>query len=308
MHRRHFLNVGSQALLISTLAPSEFILDSLGSAPLRVVILHTNDLHSRIDPIGMDGSQYQGMGGAERRAELIKHIRNQTEHVLVLDSGDILQGTAYFNRFKGELEFRLMDEMGYDASTLGNHDFDAGIDQLARLAKRARFAMLNCNYDVSETPLLGVTQRFVVVQKGEIKIGITGVGIDPEGLIPPTSVGRLRYGDPVYYADQVARHLREGEKCHLVICLSHLGYRYGDDRVSDVVLAEKSSHIDMILGGHTHTFLPRPDIRINAAGRRVVINQVGWAGVVLGKLDLLFEKRSKQIQITSDNQFVRASG
>jgi 5'-nucleotidase len=253
----------------------------------------------------MDGSRWQGLGGAERRAEYIASIRKRHEHVLLFDSGDIFQGTPYFNFYKGELELKLMDEMAYDATTIGNHDFDAGIDQLARLAKRTSFPFLNCNYDISQTPLLGITQPYATLEKAGIKIGITGVGINPIGLVPADFLGKVGYIDPVSPADQIAKRLKEEEFCDIVICLSHLGYQYKSDQVSDIILAEKSNYIDIILGGHTHTFMPAPVEVFNQSGRRVIINQVGWAGVMIGRLDLEFGKNRKGILTTSKNQFLR---
>lgn len=257
----------------------------------RLVILHTNDVHSRIDPFPEDGSRNAGMGGAARRAALIDKIRSENEHVLLLDSGDIFQGTPYFNFYLGEVEIKLMSAMKYDAATMGNHDFDAGLDNFEKqMREHGTFPIVISNYDFSDTIMHDKHVPWKVFQKGNIKIGVTGVGIELDGLVPQSLYGHTRYLDPVMTATQQADILRNDEKCDLVICLSHLGYKYGHTKVSDIVLAQNSRNIDIILGGHTHTFMDKPDNYRNKDGKPVIIHQVGWAGIRLGKIDLTFEK------------------
>ena len=260
---------------------------------VKLTILHTNDVHSRIDPFPMDGSRNEGQGGAVRREALIRKIRQEEEHVLLLDSGDIWQGTPYFNVFGGELEFKLMSRMQYDAATLGNHDFDAGVDGLHKQLPHANFPFLTCNYDFSNTLLHKSTRPFLVLKKGPLKIGIFGLGIELKGLVPAALYGETRYLDPIKAANETATQLKQGRGCHYVICLSHLGYKYDGAKVSDIVLAENSQHIDLILGGHTHTFMNEPHIVKNKSGKPVYINQAGWAGLVLGRLDIFFERNGK---------------
>lgn len=254
-----------------------------------LTVLHTNDWHSRIEAFPMDGSSAQGLGGAAARVALIEKIRKESEHVILLDAGDIFQGTPYFNFFGGELEYKLMSKMGYDAVTLGNHDFDNGIEGIIKQLPHASFDFINCNYDVSQTPLAQHIKPYKVITKGGIKIGILGVGIELNGLVPEANYKGIIYNDPVTAANKVAALLKNDKKCDLIICLSHLGYKYGGDKISDVKLAEQSENIDLIIGGHTHTFLPQPDRLKNKVGKEVMVNQVGWAGINLGRIDYTFE-------------------
>lgn len=260
-----------------------------------ITILHTNDQHSRIDPFPMDGGRLQGQGGAARRAALIEKIRKEREHVLLFDSGDIFQGTPYFNLYKGEPEIKLMTAMGYDAATIGNHDFDGGIDNLALQMSKAGFPMLNANYDVSATPLKSLVKPYQIFKKGGIKVGVFGLGIELKGLVPEALYAGTVYNDPVQAANQWARFLKEEEKCHYVVVLSHLGYRYKEDKISDIELAKQTKNIDLILGGHTHTFLDKPTQVMNLDQQPVFINQVGWAGVVLGRLEIHFDHIKNRI-------------
>lgn len=261
--------------------------------PYKLTILHTNDTHSRLDPFPMDGGRNQGLGGIAARAGLISKIREEEEQVLLLDAGDIFQGTPYFNLYKGEPEIKAMTGMGYDACTIGNHDFDAGMENLAsQLRNHAKFPMLVANYDFTGTPMEYKTKPYQVFKKGKLKIGVLGVSIEGRGLIPDTLFGATRYLDPVQKANETADILKKQEGCDFVICLSHLGYKYKDNTVSDVVLAAESENIDLIIGGHTHTFLDKPEEYKNKKGETVIVNQVGFAGIILGRLDFEFSKFS----------------
>ncbi len=258
----------------------------------KISILHTNDVHSRIEPFP-DG-RHKGLGGVARRADIIRKIRKAEEHVLLLDAGDIFQGTPYFNFFEGELDYKIMDKLKYDVATIGNHDFDAGMDVLKKRLKGANFPMVNTNYNFDGTVLDGVTKPYHIIQKGAIKVGVFGVGVELDGLVPPDLFGKTRYKDPIAAAAKTAHQLKRKEKCNFVICLSHLGYEYESDKVSDKILAQKTANIDLILGGHTHTFLEAPVAYTNAEGKEVWVNQVGWAGIWLGRLDIYFQKLSKK--------------
>ena len=287
MKRRQFVSksiVGS--LLVGTGKLSASALES--EEVVKLTILHTNDVHSRIDPFPDDGSRNGGKGGAARRARLIKDIRTVESNVMLLDAGDIFQGTPYFNVFKGELEFKLMTAMGYDAATIGNHDFDAGIDGLLAQLPNANFPLINCNYDVSNTALKDNVLPYKIFQKGPLKIGVLGVGIALEGLVPAELYGDTIYTDPISAANQTAAQLKE-QGCAFIICLSHLGFKYKGDKVDDISLARQTEDIDLIIGGHTHTFLDEPVIQGNKKGDAVIINQVGWAGIMLGRVDVYFE-------------------
>ena len=254
----------------------------------KLVVLHTNDMHSRIDPFPADHPKYPDLGGMARRAAAIKAIREQEEHVLLLDAGDIFQGTPYFNIYGGELEFKLMSQMGYDAATMGNHDFDNGLEGFAKMLPEANFPFVCSNYDFSDTILNGKTVPYKVLKKGGLSIGIIGLGVELEGLVDSRSFGKTRYLDPVKMANKYAAELKTTHRCDLVICLSHLGYQYNSNKISDLTMAPQTEHIDLIIGGHTHSFLEKPVSLKNLAGKKVIINQVGWAGVNLGRIDFIF--------------------
>ena len=272
----------------------------------RLVILHTDDTHSRIEPFPDDGSRNAGLGGAARRAAMIQKIRDENEHVLLFDSGDIFQGTPYFNFFGGEIEIRLMSEMGYDATTMGNHDFDGGLENFEKhMREQGNFPLIISNYDFSDTVLHNKYVTRKTFQKGDIKVGVTGVGIELNGLVSSHLYGPTQYLDPIKHASEQAAILKHDEKCDLVICLSHLGYKYDRPKVSDIDLAKNSNDIDLILGGHTHTFMDSPDTHRNMQGNPVIIHQVGWAGMRLGKIDVTFEKNKKNKCVTCDGIWVK---
>ncbi|MFT5724967.1 MAG: 5'-nucleotidase [Bacteroidia bacterium] len=289
MNRRDFLISGSKAALGVALAGSPLI--SVGRNRSRLSVLFTNDWHSRIEPFAMDGGKYQGLGGASKRAALIESIRRKEKQTLLLDAGDIFQGTPYFNFFGGKLEFELMSAMKYDAATLGNHDFDNGIDGLIRHLPHAKFPFLNCNYDFTDTKLNDVVEPYKIFVKGGTRIGVLGIGIELDGLVSKKLYGNIKYRDPIEHANSTAAFLKNKKKCDLVICLSHLGFEYKTDKVSDLTFAKESNDIDLILGGHTHTFLQLPVEVINNQGEVVNIMQTGWAGINLGKID--YEAHSK---------------
>ncbi|MDQ3017481.1 MAG: metallophosphoesterase [Bacteroidota bacterium] len=272
----------------------------------KLVILHTNDVHSRVEPFPDDGSKNAGLGGAARRAAIIDKIRADNEHVLLFDSGDIFQGTPYFNFFLGEIDIKLMSQMKYDATTMGNHDFDAGLENFEKqMREHGSFPLIISNYDFSDTILHDKYSSRKIFQRGNIKIGVTGVGIEMNGLVSSNLYGATRYLDPIKHATAEAQILKHDEKCDLVICLSHLGYKYDKVKVSDIHLAEQSDAIDIILGGHTHTFLDQPDIRKNKSGAPVIINQVGWAGMRLGKIEVTFERNNKNKCVSCDGIWVK---
>lgn len=292
-NRRSFLRTVSASGLLVTVGnfPLYAFTDDIDF--VKLTVLHTNDVHSRVDPFPMDGGRNEGKGGVAKRAALISKIRTAEEHVLLLDAGDIFQGTPYFNFYGGELEMKLMSEMKYDAATIGNHDFDGGMDGLLKQMPHANFPLLNVNYDFSDTVLDKKIEAYKIFNKGGIKIGVFGVGIELDGLVPKKLYGNTIYNDPLTSANNTAKLLKHELDCDYVICLSHLGFKYENSKISDHTLAASSSDIDLILGGHTHTFL-REAIKLpNALGRDVIVNQVGWAGIVLGRLDIVFERNRK---------------
>jgi len=261
----------------------------------QITILHTNDVHSYIDPFPANHPKNPNKGGVARRAAVIKMIREENPNVLLVDAGDIFQGTPYFNYYGGELEFKLMNLMEYDVATIGNHDFDNGIDGLMTQLKKADFEMVSANYDLKNTVLDGLVSPYTLKIVDGVKIGIFGLGIALQGLVDVRNSKETKYLDPVEIATDTARLLRQEKKCDLVICLSHLGFNYPDDatKISDMLLAQKTENIDLIIGGHTHTFLDKPVVVSNRAGKKVLINQVGCYGLNLGRIDFY---------LTNDNQ------
>ncbi|MFD2786539.1 bifunctional metallophosphatase/5'-nucleotidase [Hymenobacter rubripertinctus] len=291
MNRREFLKyTGLGVASLGVLGAGAVPAAAADSKPVRLTILHTNDMHSRIEPFPENAAQWAGMGGMARRAALIEQVRRQESNVLLLDSGDIWQGTPYFNFFQGELEYKLMSQMAYDASTLGNHDFDNGLEGLQKQLPHATFPFLIANYDFTDTLLAGKFQPYKVFEKQGIRVGVFGLGIEMAGLVADKNFGATKYLDPVAAANAMVAKLRGAEKCDLVICLSHLGYKYESAKIDDRKLAAQVSGIDLILGGHTHTFLEAPDSVASPNGQATLINQVGWSGINLGRLDYSFER------------------
>jgi 5'-nucleotidase len=261
----------------------------------KITILHTNDVHSHIDPFPVDHPRNPNMGGAARRAAIIENIRKEEEHVLLLDAGDIFQGTPYFNYYGGELEFKLMSMMQYDLATIGNHDFDNGIEGLYAQLPHAQFEFVSANYDFKNTVLNSHVKPYKIFNKGGIKIGVFGLGIELEGLVDKKAYKETVYLNPIEVAQDMARILKHNKKCDLVICLSHLGFSYKNEpnKVSDLDLAKKTKNIDLIIGGHTHTFLDKPVIEKNIEGKEVMINQVGCYGINLGRVDFYLSDDAK---------------
>ena len=289
INRRLFLRTGGIAA--ASLALSSYAMDAMADGELKeLTILHTNDVHSRIEPFPMDGSRNQGLGGVARRAGLIKKIRAKQNNLLLLDAGDIFQGTPYFNLFGGELEIRLMSDMQYDASTMGNHDFDNGIEGFYKQLPNANFPILMANYDLSNTIMHKSTLPYKIFNKNGIKVGVFGLGIELDGLVDKKNYLETIYLDPVKKGNETAALLKHDYACDLVICLSHLGYSYKENKVSDQVLAKNTRNIDLIIGGHTHTFMSQPEDVKNLDGGITTINQVGWAGINLGRIDYYFQK------------------
>ena len=281
--RRKFLKKSGYGFLSLSLLPQ---IAFAQKKEVKITILHTNDMHSHIHPFKT--GRNKGMGGMAQRAALVKAIRNQEKHVLLLDAGDIFQGTPYFNFYGGELEFKLMSAMKYDAATLGNHDFDNGLKGLKEQLNHAKFPFLIANYNFTNTILEGNFKPYKIFNKGGIKIGIFGIGIELDGLVPKNLYEKTIYEDPIKKANYYASLLKKKEKCNLVICLSHLGLKYKSNKISDIKLAAKTQYIDLIIGGHTHTFLKKTCKHTKYEKKEVLINQVGWGGINLGKIDFHF--------------------
>ena len=268
----------------------------------HLCIMHTNDVHSHIEPFPLNHKKYPGMGGAAKRAKLITKIRSEVTHTLLLDAGDMFQGTPYFNYYGGEIEFKLMNAMKYDAATIGNHDFDNGIDGLAKQAKNANFKLLSANYNFDQTPMKGLTKPYYIFNKGKFKIGVFGLGIELNGLVDPKMYGKTVYNDPIKIAKKLSDYLKNTKGCNLIICLSHLGLKYSTNKVSDLVLAEQCSEVDIVLGGHTHSFLEKP-IKIESnTGKFTYVTQVGWAGINLGRVDVYIKNNVKSLKVNAVSQ------
>ena len=310
MNRKEFLKTVGGGTLALSLAPNlvfasqKSILDK--NSAYKLTVLHTNDQHSRIEPFDSSYSRNPNQGGFARRATLIQQIRNQEKNVLLLDAGDIFQGTPYFNFYGGELEFKLMSMMGYDAATMGNHDFDNGLEGFLKALPNAKFPFITSNYDFSNTILDGKTEKYKIFKKDGIKVGLFGVGIELDGLVGKKQYQETKYLNPVEIAQHYADFLRKEKGCDLVICLSHIGFDYRDDadKISDKKLAAQTDNIDLILGGHTHTFLPEPQSFTNKSGKNVLVNQVGWAGLLLGRIDFYFDKNKSLQNISWNNQVI----
>ena len=267
------------------------------SSHKNITILHTNDVHSHVEPFSKDHSEFPNKGGFERRATLISEIRRQNPNTLLFDAGDIFQGTPYFNFYGGEIEFKLMSMLGYDAITIGNHDFDNGIDGLDKQLPNAKFDIISSNYDFKNTILESKVSDYKIYNKSGIKIGVFGLGIELEGLVSKELYKETKYLDPIDIANDTAKKLKETKNCDIVICLSHLGYKYEKfpNKVSDLNLAKSTKNIDLIIGGHTHTFMNKPVVVKNNAGNDVLINQVGCFGLYLGRIDFSFDSDNNKI-------------
>jgi 5'-nucleotidase len=263
----------------------------------QLTILHTNDVHSHIDPFPADHPKNPNMGGVVKRAVLIEKIRQENPNVLLLDAGDSFQGTPYFNYYGGELEFKLMSKMGYEATTIGNHEFDNGIDGLAAQMPHANFEILSSNYDFKNTVMHPFVKPYKVFHKNGIKVGVFGLGVELAGLVDKKMYKETVYNNPVEIATDMVKKLKTEEKCDLIICLSHLGYAYKNDpsKICDTKLATLTRDIDLIIGGHTHTFLDKPTILKNLDNKDVLVNQVGCYGINLGRIDFYFDTDSSVI-------------
>lgn len=292
MKRREFIKstaAGTTLLGLGGLSLSSFT----SVETKKITILHTNDTHSQIDPFPANHPKNPSMGGVARRAAIVEQIRKSEENVLLLDAGDIFQGTPYFNYYGGELEFKLMSMMKYDLATIGNHDFDNGVNGLFAQLPHASFEFVSSNYDFKNTVMDTHVKPYKVFKKAGLKIGVFGLGIELKGLVDKNLYKETVYNNPIEVATDITKQLKDVEKCDLVICLSHLGFEYKNDaeKPSDIMLARKTKDIDLIIGGHTHTFLDKPVVEKNLDGKEVIVNQVGAYGVNLGRIDFYFDNK-----------------
>lgn len=298
MKRRKFIKTGAIASSLLTFGSYGLYSCTNSISTKKITILHTNDTHSHIDVFPADDGKYPNLGGISRRATLIDEIRKENPNTLLLDAGDIFQGTPYFNYYGGELEFKLMSKLKYDATTIGNHDFDNGIEGLYKQLPHANFDFISANYDFTNTIMESKTLPHKVFIKDDIKIGVFGLGVELKGLVDPKLYKETTYLNPIEIAQDQTRILKEKLNCDLVICLSHLGYNYHNNpnKVSDLILAKQTKHIDLIIGGHTHTFLDVPTKVKNLNGDITLVNQVGCYGVNVGRVDFTFTNNKKAVK------------
>ncbi|MFL0069990.1 bifunctional metallophosphatase/5'-nucleotidase [Tenacibaculum maritimum] len=291
MNRRNFIQQTTAASLLTAIG--SLTLPSFTTKKKKqITILHTNDTHSHIEPFEQSHYKYANKGGIARRASAIQAIRKENPNTLLLDAGDIFQGTPYFNYFGGELEFKLMSMLKYDLATLGNHDFDNSIDGFYKQLPNAKFDFVSANYNFKNTILDDIVKPYKIFIKDGIKIGVFGLGVQLDGLVDPKMYKETKYLDPIEISQDMSRILKEDKQCDLIICLSHLGYFYKQHptKISDLNLAQKTNNIDLIIGGHTHTFLPKPTIVKNIDDKNLLVNQVGAYGINLGRVDFYFDE------------------
>jgi 5'-nucleotidase len=257
---------------------------------IKLVILHTNDTHSQVEPTQKSTLKTSDMGGYARRMGVIQQIREKEKNVLLVDAGDFSQGTPYFNFFNGRIEVDAMNRMNYDAVTIGNHEFDNGVDTLAVILKNARFPVLSSNYELARTPLKEEIKPYLLMERGGLRIGIMALDVNPKGLVIENNYKGVVYDDAVDKAIEISTLLKRKEKCDVIICLSHLGSDTTKNVVNDFEIAYKTRYIDVIIGGHSHSMIDNTTFR-NAAGKPVVITQEGKSGFYLGKVELELEKK-----------------
>lgn len=256
-----------------------------------LLIYHTNDVHSRIEPYAESfaDEDLAGKGGLKRRAYFIAKEREQNADLLLFDSGDFSQGTPYYNLFQGEVEVKAMNEMCYDAGTIGNHEFDFGLENMARLFRLAKFPIVCANYDVTGTVLEGLVKPYTIIKRKKLRIGVFGLSPVLDGLVSKNNYGEVKFQDPIERAKEVSEYLKKKEKCDVVICLSHLGWKGGE--YNDVKLIQSTEHIDLVLGGHSHSFFDKLQFYNNAAGKPVGVQQMGKSGAYVGRVSLELKKR-----------------
>ena len=284
INRRTFLTTSAAFGVTLAGFPRELL--EASPADTIITILHTNDTHSQIDPLPANDAN-AGKGGVARRATLVKRVRKENPNTLLVDAGDVLQGTPYFNFYKGEVEYKAMSAIGYDVGTLGNHEFDNGVEALAKALTFATFDIVSANYDVKGTVLEQRVKRYVVKTLAGIRIGLFGLGVSPVALITPDNFKGVTYIDPVIAARDVVKKLREEERCELVVCMSHLGYN-ADAKSGDSFVASQVDGIDFIASGHTHTFMKEPVTQTQPCGAKTTIFQVGKSGIYVGRVDFTF--------------------
>ena len=275
----------------SLLALSLFAFMPLLAQDKQLLILHTNDTHSCILPLKetLADTTIAGRGGYLRRVALVNEERAREPELLLFDSGDFSQGSPYYSIFKGDVEIDLMNRMRYDAATIGNHEFDYGMENMARLFRRANFPIVCANYDFTGTPCEGLVKPYVIIKRKGVKIGVFGLAPELDGLVEKNSCAGVRFLNPVEVANRVARELKEDKKCDLVVCLSHLGW--SDEPYGDKTMMAQTRNIDLVLGGHSHSYLENLEWVQNLDGKPIANDQNGKHAVWVGRLTLDLKKK-----------------
>lgn len=257
-----------------------------GFAQKQLVILHTNDTHSQILPLSenLADTFKAGRAGFSRRITMLKEERKKNPDLLYFDSGDFSQGSPFYTMFKGDVEVGLMNKMGIDASTIGNHEFDFGLDNMARIFKMANFPILCSNYDFKGTPLEGVVKTYTIIKRKGLKIGVFALDPKLEGLVSAKNYGSIKYIDPVSKANEMASFLKDKKKCDLVICISHLGWE--EKGMGDQMMISGSRNVDIVLGGHSHSYFRTLHYVKNLDGKEIPVDQNGKYAIYVGKLVL----------------------
>ena len=274
-------------ILITTILLGIFC-TACDSEQSTITILHTNDTHSQIEPIAA-GKRDGNHAGYARRMGIVLQERAHDPNLLLFDAGDYSQGTPYFNFYHGRVEVDALNRMKYDAITLGNHEFDYGVDTLATVLKQAEFDVVSANYDVKNTPLEGIVKPYTIIRRNGMKIGVFGLGVNPEGLIAERNFAPVKYLEPIPVAQDIASLLKHQHRCDLVVCLSHMGTFENEQQPSDTQLAKSTKDIDIIIGAHTHKVVTNHYVK-NMQGDSVFLAQMGKSGARIGKIILKMHK------------------
>jgi 5'-nucleotidase len=301
MDRRFFVKsivAGGTGLVLGGL-PRELFASGKSTV---ITFLHTNDIHCHIEPFAGTDQRTAGRGGLARISEFAAQVRDENPNTYLFDAGDMYQGTPYFNYYKGELILKLMTEAGYEAGTIGNHEFDNGLEGIRDYLKFAGFPLINSNYDFSETILKGAFKPYKIFKKGGVKVGVYGLGVKLEGLVAEKNYGKTVFNNPLTVALEMEKFLAVDSGCDLVVCLSHLGLRNGPGEVDDVDLASSTHHTNLVIGGHSHSFLEKPMEVKNADGKIVIVNQAWWGGLMVGRVDFVMAKgKSENPEVYAQN-------
>jgi 5'-nucleotidase len=267
------------------------IVSADATQPKKITVLHTSDTHSCILPLSeeLSDTMIAGRGGFLRRIDMLKQERRKDKHLLLFDCGDFSQGSSYYTMFQGDVEVGLMNRMRYDAVTIGNHEFDFGVENMVRLFKKADFPVVCSNYDFADTELKNIVKPYLVLKRKGVKIGVFALCPPLNGLVSKKNYGPITYLDPIEVTEKMVHLLRVEKKCDVVICLSHLGWELSE--CSDNLLIQNTSGIDLVLGGHSHTYMDEIKYEKDKAGHQIPVDHEGKNGVFVGKIEMTFNKK-----------------